>query len=101
MEFVTVTINRYRLFPSSISSASVSKLVQVRTFHLKMSSASSFIFMQIKVSFALRLALKQRHKGSRKWSIYFVLIVLHFFFKSLCGGAFSVAKLSADSFIYT
>ena len=36
-----------------------------------MSSACSFIFMQInhfhKNSFALRLALKQRHKGTRKW----------------------------------
>ena len=36
-------------------------------FHMKMSSACSFIFMQIKV--ALRLALKPRHKGTRKWPI--------------------------------
>ena len=34
-------------------------------FHMKMSSACSFILMQI----ALRLALKQRHKGTRKWPI--------------------------------
>ena len=43
------------------------------TFHMKMSSACNFIFMQIKVifirGFALRLALKQRHKGTRKWPI--------------------------------
>ena len=39
------------------------------TFHMKMCSARSFIFMQIKVSFALRLPLKQRHKGTRKWPI--------------------------------
>ena len=43
-------------------------------FHMKMSSALSFIFIQIKVificrstnGFALRLTLKQRHKGTRK-----------------------------------
>ena len=44
------------------------------TFHMKMSSVCSFIFMQIKVIFtrvifALRLALKLRHKGARKWPI--------------------------------
>ena len=44
------------------------------TLHMKMSSACSFIFMQIKVIFirmvfALRLALKQRHMGTRKWPI--------------------------------
>ena len=43
------------------------------TFHMKMSSACSFIFMQIshfhKNGFALRLALKQRYKGTRKWPI--------------------------------
>ena len=42
-----------------------------KTFHMKMSPACSFIFMQIKVIFirmvfALRLNLKQRHKGTRK-----------------------------------
>ena len=36
---------------------------------MKMSCACSFIFMQIKVIFALRLTLKQRHKGTRKWLI--------------------------------
>ena len=36
---------------------------------MKMSSACSFILMQIKNGFALRLALKQRHKGTRKWPI--------------------------------
>ena len=45
------------------------------TFHLKMSSTCSFIFMQIKVifktynGFALRLALKQRYKRTWKWPI--------------------------------
>ena len=38
-----------------------------------MSSACSFIFMQISHfhnnGFALRLALKQRHKGTWKWPI--------------------------------
>ena len=33
--------------------------------HMKMSSAGSFIFMQIKVILALRLVLKQGHKGIR------------------------------------
>ena len=45
---------------------------QCETFHLKLSSAHSFIFMQIKVtfhknSFALRLIWKQRHKEAWKW----------------------------------
>ena len=44
------------------------------TFHTKMSSACSFIFMQIshfhKNGFALKLALKQRHKGTRNWPIF-------------------------------
>ena len=45
------------------------------SFHVKMSSACSFIFMQIKVifisqnGFALRLTLKQRHKGTQIWPI--------------------------------
>ena len=42
-------------------------------FHMKMSSACWFIFIQIshfhENGFALRLALKQRHKGTRKWPI--------------------------------
>ena len=41
--------------------------------HMKMSSACSFIFMQIshfhKNGFTLRLALKQRQKRTRKWPI--------------------------------
>ena len=38
------------------------------TFNI-MSPACSFIFMQIKVIFAPRLALKQKHKGTQKWPI--------------------------------
>ena len=44
---------------------------------LKMSSACSLLFMQIKVVFirtdglAVRLAVKQRHKGTRKWPIQY------------------------------
>ena len=41
------------------------------TFFMRMSSACSFIFTQIshfhKIGLALRLALKQRHKRTRKW----------------------------------
>ena len=44
-----------------------------KTFHMKMNSACSFIFMQIshfhKNGSALRLALKQRPKGTQKWPI--------------------------------
>ena len=44
-----------------------------QTFHMKMSSACSFFFMQTshfhKNGFALRLALKQRYKGTRKLPI--------------------------------
>ena len=43
------------------------------TFHMKMSSACSLIFMQIsnfhKNEFAL--GLEKRHKGTRKWPILF------------------------------
>ena len=44
------------------------------TFHMKMSSACSFIFMQIKVIFIRMVShlvslLKQRHKGTQKWPI--------------------------------
>ena len=57
-----------RPFPSSLfplfQNASMCK-----TFHMKISSAYSFILMQIKVIFALRLALKQRYKGTQKWPI--------------------------------
>ena len=41
------------------------------TIHMKMSPACRFISMQIKVIFAARLALKQRHKKTRKWSTAF------------------------------
>ena len=57
-----------RPFPSSLVPL-VQNESECETFLMKMSSACSFIFMQIKVSFALRLALKQRHKGTRKWPI--------------------------------
>ena len=44
------------------------------TFYMKMSFTCRFIFMLIKVifyknGFALRLALKQRHRGTRQWLI--------------------------------
>ena len=51
---------------------------------MKMSSACSFIFMQIKVIF-IRLVshidslLKQRHKGNWKWPIAFINSFLQFF----------------------
>ena len=60
---------------------------ECETFHMKMSSACSFLFMQIRVifhknGFALRLALKQRHKGTRKSPIpcliYFPSIKFHY-----------------------
>ena len=48
------------------------------TFDTKISSACSFIFHANqshfhKNGFALRLALKQRHKGTRKWPIHCTL----------------------------
>ena len=39
------------------------------TNHMKTSSNYRFIFMQIKIIFALRLVLKQRHKVTWKWPI--------------------------------
>ena len=61
-----------RPFPSSLLPLFQNES-KCETFHMKMSSASNFIFMQIshfhKNGFALRLALKQRHKGTRKWLI--------------------------------
>ena len=39
------------------------------TIYMKMSSAFGFISIQIKVIF-IRLVLKQRHKGARKWPIF-------------------------------
>ena len=48
---------------------------QRETFHMKMNFARSFIFMQIKVIVIrmvlhLRLALKQRHKGTSEMAYY-------------------------------
>ena len=43
------------------------------TIHMKISSTYRFIVMQIKLIFALRLVLKQRHKGTRKWPITWAL----------------------------
>ena len=61
-----------RPFPSSLVSLFQNES-NCETFHMKMSPACSFILMQIshfhKNGFALRLALKQRRKGSRKWPI--------------------------------
>ena len=59
-----------RPFPSSLVPLFQNES-KCETFHMKMSSACSFIFMQIshfhKNGFALRLALKQRHKGTQTW----------------------------------
>ena len=65
-----------RPFPSSLVPLFQNES-KCETFHMKMSSACSFISMQIKVisrnnGFALRLALKQRHKGTRKWPIVLI-----------------------------
>ena len=61
-----------RPFPSSLVPLFQNES-KCETFHMKMSSACSFILMQIshfhKNGFALRLALKQRQKGTRKWPI--------------------------------
>ena len=64
-----------RPFPSSIVPLFQTES-KCETILMKMSSACIFIFMQIKVIFirivfALRLALKQRHKGTLKWPIEF------------------------------
>ena len=63
-----------RPFPSSLVPLFQNES-KSETFHVKISSAYSFIHMQIKVifiknGFALRFALKQRHKGTRKWPIH-------------------------------
>ena len=55
-----------RPFPSSLVPLFQNES-KCETFHMKMSSACSFIFH--KKGFALTLALKQRHKGTRKWPI--------------------------------
>ena len=69
MEFEGWMINRP--FPSSLVPLFENES-KCETFHMKMSSACSFIFMLIKgifrkSGFTLRLVLKQRHKGTRKW----------------------------------
>ena len=68
--FIALVSNRP--FPSSLVPLFQNES-KSETFHMKMSSACSFIFMPIshfhKNGFALRLALKQRHKGTRKWPI--------------------------------
>ena len=62
-----------RLFPSSIVPLFQNES-EFETFHMKMSSACSFLFYANQShfhnnGFALRLALKQRHKRTRKWPI--------------------------------
>ena len=62
-----------RPFPSSLVPLFQNES-KCETFHMKMSSACSFIFMQIKVIFIRMGSLldslwKQMHKGTRKWSI--------------------------------
>ena len=60
-----------RPFPSSLAPLFQNES-KCETFHMTLSSACSFILMQShfhKNGFALRLALKQRHKGTRKWPI--------------------------------
>ena len=75
-------LNSNRPFPSFLVPL-LQNESKCETFLMKMSSACSFIFMQIKVifhknGFALRLALKQRHKGTRKWAISVeVVLSLH------------------------
>ena len=49
---------------------------------MKISCESSFIFMQIKVISALKLVLKQSHKGTRKWPITSLRELLHFCFEA-------------------
>ena len=57
-----------RPFPSSLMPLFQNES-KCDTVHMKMGSACSFIFMQIKVIFALTLGLKQRHNGTRKWPV--------------------------------
>ena len=63
-----------RPFPSSFVPLFQNEF-EYETSHVKMSSTCSFILMQIKVisirmvSHSLRLALKLRHKETRKWPI--------------------------------
>ena len=59
-----------RPFPSSLVPLFFQSESKCETFHMKMSSArSQFFFMHHKNGFALRLALKQRLEGTRKWPI--------------------------------
>ena len=70
MQLTFLGCNSNRPFPSSLVPLFQNES-KCETFHMKSSSACSFIFMQIshfhKNGFALRLALKQRHMGTRKW----------------------------------
>ena len=63
---------------SEFSCASVSKRVYVRNLSYENEFCMQFHFHanqshSHKNSFALRLALKQRHKGTRKWPIFLLL----------------------------
>ena len=67
-----VEINQY-----DVLQRTVIRRFNVQTMNIVLHAVSLyFIFMQIKVifknGFALRLALKQRHKGTRKWPLMHV-----------------------------
>ena len=75
-----------RPFPSSLVPLFQNES-KCETFHMKMSSECRFIFHANqshfhKNGFALRLALKQRHKGARKWPILVVTANISDFFLS-------------------
>ena len=72
---IPVGIHLNRPFPSSLLPLFQNEC-KCETFHMKMSSACSFIFTQIKVIFALRLALKPRHKGKSKMAYIAILLEL-------------------------
>ena len=57
-----------RPFPSSLVPLFQNEST-CETFHMKMSSACSFIFMQIKVIFIRMVSHLDSHKGTRKWPI--------------------------------
>ena len=63
------------------------------TFHVKMSSACSFIFMQIKVIFIRMVSHLASHKGTRKWPIVSRNLTIHlcskFMYICLAWGALS------------
>ena len=78
IEITLAILNSFSEFPDRPFPSSLVPLFQnepkCETFHMKMSSTRSFIFMKNEVIFIkmvshLRLALKQRHKGTRKWPI--------------------------------